>query len=157
MGQKIRRDSGKLFRRHAHLKRERGEFRIHPAIAPVSLMSADTRFVVNTRSLRTSGGQNLAALCTTAGQNLTAVGSSHSLTETVNLGTMTTAGLIGTLHNTYTSYLFLFHMLDSQMTAATHSNRLSQSCPTIITEKCDLVNLFLLFPEKYCQRKSLPL
>ena len=50
-----------------------------------------------------SGGQNLAALCTTAGQNLTAVGSSHSLTETVNLGTMTTAGLIGTLHNTYTS------------------------------------------------------
>ena len=45
-----------------------------------------------------SGGQNLAALCTAAGQNLTAVGSSHSLTETVDLGTMTTAGLIGTLH-----------------------------------------------------------
>ena len=44
------------------------------------------------------GGQNLAALGTTAGQNLTAVGSSHSLTETVDLGTMTTAGLIGTLH-----------------------------------------------------------
>ena len=44
------------------------------------------------------GGQNLAALCTAAGQNLTAVGSSHSLTETVDLGTMTAAGLVGTLH-----------------------------------------------------------
>ena len=76
-------------------------------------MSADTRLVVNTRSLRTSGGQNLAALCTTAGQNLTAVGSSHSLTETVNLGTMTTAGLIGTLHNTYTSYYFVSYARQS--------------------------------------------
>ena len=47
---------------------------------------------------RLLGGQNLAALCTAAGQNLTAVGSSHSLTETVNLGTVTLAGLIGTLH-----------------------------------------------------------
>ena len=71
-------------------------------------MSADTRFVVKATQLRTSGGQNLAALCTTAGQNLAAVGSSHSLTETVNLGTMTTAGLVGTLHNTYTSYIFFF-------------------------------------------------
>ena len=53
--------------------------------------------------MRASGGQNLAALSTTAGQNLAAVGSSHSLTETVNLGTMTTAGLAGTLHNTYTT------------------------------------------------------
>ena len=44
------------------------------------------------------GGQNLAALCTAAGENLAAVGSSHSLTETVNLGTVTAAGLIGTLH-----------------------------------------------------------
>ena len=49
------------------------------------------------------GGQNLAALCTAAGKNLTAVGSSHSLTETVNLGTVATAGLIGTLHRVYTS------------------------------------------------------
>ena len=47
--------------------------------------------------------QNLAALCTATSQNLTAIGSSHSLTETVNLGTMTTAGLIGTLHVVYTS------------------------------------------------------
>ena len=44
------------------------------------------------------GGQNLAALGTTAGQNLAAVGSSQSLTETVDLGTVTLAGLIGTLH-----------------------------------------------------------
>ena len=47
---------------------------------------------------RESGGQNLAALCTTAGKNLAAIGSSHSLTETVNLAAMTAAGLIGTLH-----------------------------------------------------------
>ena len=51
-----------------------------------------------------SGRQNLAALGTTAGQNLAAVGSSHSLTETVDLGTMTAAGLVGTLHYGYTSY-----------------------------------------------------
>ena len=44
------------------------------------------------------GGQNLAALGTAAGENLTAVGSSHSLPETVDLGTVTAAGLIGTLH-----------------------------------------------------------
>ena len=50
-----------------------------------------------------SGGQNLAALCTAAGQNLAAVGGSHSLAETVDLGTMTTAGLVGTLHLHYTS------------------------------------------------------
>ena len=53
------------------------------------------------------GGQNLAALCTAAGQNLAAVGSCHSLAETMNLGTMTLGGLIGTLHK-YTSYNFLF-------------------------------------------------
>ena len=64
-------------------------------------------------SRRRLGGQNLAALSTAAGENLAAVGSSHSLTETVNLGTMTTAGLIGTLHE-YTSCQNGFHMLDSQ-------------------------------------------
>ena len=69
---------------------------IHPAVAPVSRMSVikSARYIL----ICSSGGQNLAALCTAAGQNLTAVGSSHSLTETVNLGTMTAAGLIGTLH-----------------------------------------------------------
>jgi hypothetical protein len=46
-----------------------------------------------------SGRQNLAALGTTTGQNLAAVGSSHSLTETVNLGTVAAAGLVGTLHS----------------------------------------------------------
>ena len=45
-----------------------------------------------------SGGQNLATLCAAAGKNLAAVGSSHSLTETVHLTAVTTAGLIGTLH-----------------------------------------------------------
>ena len=44
------------------------------------------------------GGQNLAALGTTAGENLTAVGGSHSLAETVDLGAMTLSGLVGTLH-----------------------------------------------------------
>ena len=42
--------------------------------------------------------QNLTALGTAAGENLAAVGSSHSLTETVHLGSVATAGLIGTLH-----------------------------------------------------------
>ena len=81
------------------IKRERGEIGLHPAVAPVSLCE---RFVhcgqIPLRNLHL-GGQNLAALCTAAGQNLTAVGSSHSLTETVDLGTMTTAGLVGTLHS----------------------------------------------------------
>jgi hypothetical protein len=43
--------------------------------------------------------QASAALGTTTGQNLAAVGSSHSLTETVNLGTVAAAGLVGTLHS----------------------------------------------------------
>ena len=45
-----------------------------------------------------SSRQDLTAFGTAAGKNLAAVGSSHSLPETVNLGTMTAAGLIGTLH-----------------------------------------------------------
>ena len=49
-----------------------------------------------------SGRQNLAALGTAAGKHLAAVGSSHSLTETVDLGSVTAAGLVGTLHE-YTS------------------------------------------------------
>lgn len=48
-------------------------------------------------------GQNLAAFGAAAGKDLAAVGSSHSLTETVNLGTVALAGLIGTLHFGYTS------------------------------------------------------
>ena len=44
------------------------------------------------------GRQNLAALGTTTSQNLAAVCGSHSLAETVDLGTMTLSGLVGTLH-----------------------------------------------------------
>ena len=87
---------GKPLQEIALVKRERGEFCIHPAVAPVSLLSVSSACDSHARQLL--GGQNLAALCTTAGQNLTAVGSSHSLTETVNLGTVTLGGLIGTLH-----------------------------------------------------------
>ena len=65
--------------------------------------------------------QNLAALCTTAGKNLAAVGSSHSLAETVNLGTVTIAGLIGTLHEVTPPKITI--MLDSHKTAATHNQR----------------------------------
>ena len=50
------------------------------------------------RAASCSGGQNLAALGAAAGENLTAVGRCHSLAEAMNLGTMTTGGLIGTLH-----------------------------------------------------------
>ena len=85
------------FQRTAQLKRERGEFFIHPAVAPVSLLR-DYSVCDLTHGPAHLGGQNLAALCTTAGQNLAAVGSSHSLTETVDLGTVTLGGLIGTLH-----------------------------------------------------------
>ena len=53
--------------------------------------------------LRTHWLAALAALCTTTGQNLTAVGSCHSLAETVDLGAVTAAGLVGTLHVEYTS------------------------------------------------------
>ena len=65
------------------------------------------------------GRQNLTALCTATSQNLAAVGSSHSLTETVNLGPMTTAGLIGTLH--LCTPPVKSHMLNSHKTAATHN------------------------------------
>ena len=76
-------------------KRERGE-----SVAPLH----SSRFRIERSSafgypnFVRSGGQNLAALCAAAGQNLAAVGGSHSLTETVDLGTMTIAGLVGTLH-----------------------------------------------------------
>ena len=60
-----------------------------------------------------SGRQDLTALGTAAGKHLAAVGSSHSLTETVNLGAVTAAGLIGTLHNFCTPPV-KSHMLDSQ-------------------------------------------
>ena len=91
-----------------NIKRERGDASPRTFLPFRSQASHATVF-----SRRRLGGQNLAALSTAAGENLAAVGSSHSLTETVNLGTMTTAGLIGTLHK-YTSCQNGFHMLDSQ-------------------------------------------
>jgi hypothetical protein len=69
-----------------------------------------------------SGGQDLAALGTAASKNLAAVGSSHSLAETVDLGAVTAAGLIGTLHVVYTSCRRGFLMLNSRKsTVATHT------------------------------------
>ena len=97
---------GKMLQECAPIKRERGEFHIHPAVAPVSRMSAQYACGIS-HVVCSLGGQNLAALGTTAGQNLAAVGSSHSLTETVDLGTMTTAGLVGTLHK-FTPPILLF-------------------------------------------------
>ena len=44
-------------------------------------------------------GQDFAALRTAASQNLTAVGSGHSLTEAMDLLTLTLLGLIGTEHS----------------------------------------------------------
>ena len=81
------------------IKRERGEHD-RPAWTPVFAMSDVS---CDLHDWLRSGGQNLAALGTAAGKHLAAVGSSHSLTETVNLGTVTAAGLIGTLHLVYTS------------------------------------------------------
>ena len=67
--------------------------------APLSLLFCVYGMQPIKRSYLRSGRKNLAALGTTTGQNLAAVGSSHSLTETVNLGTVTAAGLVGTLHS----------------------------------------------------------
>ena len=139
------------FRDDVQLKRERGESLIHPAVAPVSLCE---RFVhcgqIPTGNLRL-GGQNLAALGTAASQNLTTIGSSHSLTETVNLGTMTTAGLIGTLHEVtppVISRLCSTVFRPQQHILKDHN----WSCYGIIAEKCKKVNLFfgiyLIFREK---------
>jgi len=86
----------------------------------------DSRFALSDYSRRSSCEQLMlkqtepCGLGTAAGKNLAAVGSSHSHTETVDLGTMTTAGLVGTLHIGYTSCQN--QMLDSQKAAATHSN-----------------------------------
>ena len=90
-----------------------------------------------------SGGQNLTALSAAAGQNLTAVGSSHSLTETVNLGTMTTAGLVGTLHSVTPPVNFI-SMLDSLFRPQQHIiTDLTWSYQSIITEFRLQVNIFL--------------
>jgi hypothetical protein len=95
--------------------RKRGEYQIRPAFAPVlrvRLMQPIKRAYLK------SGRQNLAALGTTTGQNLAAVGSSHSLTETVDLGTVAAAGLVGTLH-TDTPPMMKFY---AQYRTSRHSN-----------------------------------
>ena len=69
-------------------------------------------FAVVTHLRLCSGRQDLTALGTAAGKHLAAVGSSHSLPETVNLGSVATARLVGTLHIGYTSCQF--QMLDSR-------------------------------------------
>ena len=119
---------GKMLQECALIKRERGECFIHPAVAPVSRMSALQLW--NYPRTNSSGGQNLAALCTAAGQNLAAVGSSHSLTETVNLGAMTAAGLVGTLHNTFTSYKIEMSMLDSRLRGRSNTWFMAYRCHT---------------------------
>ena len=90
-------------KRLPRIKRERGEKRI---FAPLDTRFAFERWIaviqLKLASVKSSR-LNLAALCTTASQNLAAVSGSHSLTETVDLGTMTLAGLVGTLHVVNTS------------------------------------------------------
>ena len=93
-----------------------------------------------------SSGQNLTALSTAAGKNLTAVRSSHSLTETVNLGTVTTAGLIGTLHMVYTScqnHICSTALRPQQRITIDHN----WSFYCIITESSPQVNYY--FPDFY--------
>ena len=77
-------------------KKGAGRIAIRPAWTPVFAMSDYSVFHGWVRS--DLSRQDCTTLCTTAGQNLTAVSSSHSLTETVDLGSVTAAGLIGTLH-----------------------------------------------------------
>ena len=86
---------GKTFQESAQEKRERGDL-----LAPhhSSRFRIERSIAVGYPNFVLLGGQNLAALCAAASQNLAAVGGSHSLTETVDLGTMTIAGLVGTLH-----------------------------------------------------------
>ncbi len=89
---------------------------------------------------RLSGGQNLAALGTTAGQNLAAVGSCHSLTETVDLGTVTLGGLVGTLHSDTPPIKFIL-CFDSGKPPQQHNIKVrTQSYRCIITENDPQVN-----------------
>ena len=78
----------KILRKSAKIKKGRGE----------TSPRTQTPFAAARIAAQRLGGQKLAALCTAAGENLTAVGSSHSLAETVNHGAVTAAGLVGTLH-----------------------------------------------------------
>ena len=133
--------SGKASEENAQIKREAGRIGHSPRFSSRFACERLFRCGCYHASLQL-GGQNLAATCTTTGQNLTAVCSCHSLTETVDLGTMTAAGLIGTLHVEYTS-CFLFSMLDrpedpQQHIVVDYHNPYLLS----ITQKSGLVNPF---------------
>ena len=97
-------------------KKGAGRIAIHPARTPILLFSGG---LLQFRYHFPLSRQNLAALSAATGKNLAAVGSSHSLPETMNLGTMATAGLVGTFHLRYTS--LKSHKLDNLTVAATHS------------------------------------
>ena len=81
---------------------------------------SDCLAVIQLPMLR-SGRQDLTALGTAAGKHLAAVGSSHSLAETVNLGAVTAAGLIGTLHSG-TPPVKITYARQPKLAAATHHN-----------------------------------
>ena len=110
MTEKRRQPDGKEFRVFAQIKREWGEGIVRPTDS--SHFRIERSSCYRSPNCLSLGGQNLAALCTATGKNLTTVGSSHSLAETVNLGAVTAAGLIGTLHVRYTSSKI--NMLDSR-------------------------------------------
>ena len=107
--QKDRRRGANFFKSVPKNKKGRGE----------TSPRTQTPFAAAEMAAQRLGGQNLAALCTAAGENLTAVGSSHSLAETVNLGTVTAAGLVGTLHSVHL-LRFLSSMLDSLQTGCSN-------------------------------------
>ena len=111
MRKKIRCRTMRILESLSHIKRGRGESSFAPHGLPFRYERCIT-VVAHCNSLRLRR-QNLAALGTAAGENLAAVGSSHSLTETVDLGSVATAGLIGTLHGIH--LLSNSHMLDSQI------------------------------------------
>ena len=84
---------------------------------------SDCLAVIQLPMLR-SGRQDLTALGTAAGKHLAAVGSSHSLTETVNLGAVSAAGLLGTLLNFCTPPVKISYARQPYLAAATHNKGL---------------------------------
>jgi len=108
LGQKNRRQTSGFCKDRSHIKKGAGRNIQSPCYHSRFALSDAHAFGYPSANL---GRQNLAALGTTAGKNLAAVGSSHSLTETVNLAAVTAAGLIGTLHVVH--LLSKSHMLNS--------------------------------------------
>ena len=131
---------GEASEEYAQIKREAGRILHSPRFSSRFACERLFRCGCYHASLQL-GGQNLAATCTTTGQNLTAVCSCHSLTETVDLGTMTAAGLIGTLHVEYTS---CFNYLCSTVRRPQQHIVVDYHNPYLlsITQKSGLVNPF---------------